>query len=60
VAAASYDEATKRWSITTDKGETFQAQYFISCAGISTGFQKFLSETSHCWLYWRVRGARPD
>jgi acetone monooxygenase len=34
VTAASYDEATKRWSITTDEGETFQAQYFISCAGM--------------------------
>ncbi len=32
--AASYDEAAKRWTITTDRGETFQAQYFISCAGM--------------------------
>ena len=34
VTAASYDEAAKRWLITTDKGETFQAQYFVSCAGM--------------------------
>ena len=34
VTAASYDEATKRWSLITDKDETFQAQYFISCAGM--------------------------
>ena len=34
VMAASYDEAAKRWTITTDRGETFQAQYFISCAGM--------------------------
>jgi hypothetical protein len=33
VTAASYDEAAKRWSITTDKGETLQAQSLISCAG---------------------------
>jgi cation diffusion facilitator CzcD-associated flavoprotein CzcO len=32
VTAASYDEAIKRWSITTDQGETFQAQYFIIAA----------------------------
>jgi acetone monooxygenase len=34
VTAAGYDEAAKRWSITTDKGETFQAQYLISCSGM--------------------------
>jgi acetone monooxygenase (methyl acetate-forming) len=34
VTAAHYDEAAKRWSITTDKGETLQAQYLISCAGM--------------------------
>jgi acetone monooxygenase (methyl acetate-forming) len=34
VTAASYDEAARRWSITTDKGETLQAQYLISCAGM--------------------------
>src|SRR5262249_60218888 len=34
VTTASYDEAAKRWTITTDRGDTFQAQYFISCAGM--------------------------
>ena len=34
VTAASYDEAAKRWTITTDRGETFQALYFISCSGM--------------------------
>src|SRR5271166_2130105 len=34
VTAASYDEAAKRWTITTDRGETFQAQFFISCGGM--------------------------
>jgi len=34
MTAASYDEASKRWFITTDKGETLQAQYLISCAGM--------------------------
>ena len=34
VTAAIYDEAAKRWSITTQKGERLQAQYLISCAGM--------------------------
>ena len=34
MTAASYDEAAKRWSITTDRGETFQTQYLISCSGM--------------------------
>jgi acetone monooxygenase len=34
VTAASYDEAAKRWTLTTDKGETLQAQYFITCTGM--------------------------
>lgn len=34
VTTAHYDEAAKRWTITTDKGETFQTQFFISCAGM--------------------------
>jgi acetone monooxygenase (methyl acetate-forming) len=34
VTAASYDEAARRWSITTDRGETLQAQHLISCAGM--------------------------
>ena len=34
VTAAVYDEAAKRWSITTDTGDTFLVQYLISCAGM--------------------------
>ena len=34
VTAARYDEAAKRWTITTDRDETFQAPYFISCSGM--------------------------
>lgn len=34
VTTAHYDEAAKRWTIITDKGETFQTQFFISCAGM--------------------------
>ena len=34
VTATSYDEAARRWSIATDKGDTLQAQYLISCAGM--------------------------
>ena len=34
VTAAGYDEAGKRWSITTDKGQTFRPQFLISCSGM--------------------------
>lgn len=34
VTGADYDETTKRWTISTDTGETFQVQYLISCAGM--------------------------
>ena len=34
VKAATFDEAAKRWTITTDNGDCFQAQFFISCAGM--------------------------
>ena len=34
VTAARYDETAKRWSINTDKGETFLARFLISCAGM--------------------------
>ena len=34
LTAATYDEAAKRWSITTEKRERLQAQYLISCAGM--------------------------
>lgn len=34
VTAASYDEAAKRWTITTDLGEQLQTRYFVTCAGM--------------------------
>eukprot|EP01034_Spumella_vulgaris_P041093 gene41093-50855_t len=34
VTAAHYDEAKKLWTISTDKGETVTARFFISCAGM--------------------------
>jgi cation diffusion facilitator CzcD-associated flavoprotein CzcO len=33
VTAASFDEGTDRWTITTDTGETVTAQYLISAVG---------------------------
>ena len=33
VTAASFDEGTGRWTITTDSGETVTAQYLISAVG---------------------------
>ncbi|WP_022974797.1 flavin-containing monooxygenase [Nevskia ramosa] len=34
VTVAHYDEANKLWTISTDKGETVTARFFISCAGM--------------------------
>ena len=34
VTAASYDEAARLWSITTEGGDTLQARFFITCAGM--------------------------
>lgn len=34
VTSAHYNENSKRWRITTDKGETVEAQYFITCGGM--------------------------
>ncbi len=34
VDSASYDEAKKRWVVKTDKGDTVEAQYLISCTGM--------------------------
>jgi acetone monooxygenase len=34
VTSAIFDEATERWRITTDAGETLETKYFISCAGM--------------------------
>jgi acetone monooxygenase len=34
VASAHYNEGTQRWTILTDKGETVETQYLISCSGM--------------------------
>jgi len=34
VTSAIYDEDSKQWTIGTDTGEVFQAQFFVSCAGM--------------------------
>ena len=34
VTAATYDEAARRWLVTTDKGQTIHAQFLISCTGM--------------------------
>lgn len=34
VTSAIFDEATERWRIKTDAGETLETKYFISCAGM--------------------------
>lgn len=34
VAAAHYDEAAGEWAVQTEQGETFRAQYLISCTGM--------------------------
>ena len=34
VTGAEWDEAAASWTIRTDKGDTLNAQFFISCAGM--------------------------
>lgn len=34
VDSAKYDEEAKRWSVTTDNGETMTGQFFITCTGM--------------------------
>jgi len=34
VASAVFNEATQRWTITTDKGDTIDAQFLITCCGM--------------------------
>ncbi len=34
VTEAAWDEAERRWTIRTDRGETLDAQFFITCAGM--------------------------
>lgn len=34
IASAHWDEDAKRWTLTSEAGETFAARYFVSCAGM--------------------------
>ncbi|WP_407115727.1 flavin-containing monooxygenase [Bradyrhizobium sp. LMG 9283] len=34
IASAVYNEATQRWTITTDKGEVIDTQFLIACTGM--------------------------
>ena len=34
VERAHFDEATKRWTVLTDKGDTIHAQFLITCCGM--------------------------
>ena len=34
IAGAQYDESTGRWTVTTDKGETIDTQFLVTCCGM--------------------------
>ena len=34
ITSAVFNEATQRWTITTDKGDTIDAQFLITCCGM--------------------------
>ncbi len=34
IASARWNEETGRWTLTTDKGETIDARYFVTCCGM--------------------------
>ena len=34
VTSAVFNEKTNRWTIQTDQGDTYDAQYFVTCAGL--------------------------
>lgn len=34
IKSAVYDEASKRWTLTTDSGQTIDTQFFITCTGM--------------------------
>src|SRR5690349_18827998 len=34
IEAAHFDEDRRRWTITTDRGDVIDAQFFVSCAGM--------------------------
>ena len=55
VESASWDDATSRWTVTTDDGATWRAQFLIEAVGLLsatkiphfTGQEKFQGETYH-------------
>ena len=55
VKSAHWNESTKRWAVTTDQGETYTAQFFMTCVGgLSApldppfpGYKKFKGQTFH-------------
>ena len=63
VTAATYDESTQRWTVTTDKGESFSAQFLVmGTGGLSTpmvppfpGHDTFKGLTLHT-AHWPKEG----
>ena len=63
VTAATYDESTQRWTVTTDKGESFSAQFLVmGTGGLSTpmvppfpGHDTFKGQTLHT-AHWPKEG----
>ncbi|TAM09038.1 MAG: NAD(P)/FAD-dependent oxidoreductase [Nevskiaceae bacterium] len=58
ITSARFDETTKRWQVTTDHGDHYDAQYFIPCTGILSapvipfpGKEKFRGRLCHT-AYW--------
>jgi cyclohexanone monooxygenase len=64
VTAAAYDEAARRWNITTDRGDTVSARFFITAVGCLSaammpdyvGLDDFTGEWHHTgrWPHERV------
>ena len=63
VTAATYDESTQRWTVTTDKGESFSTQFLVmGTGGLSTpmvppfpGHDTFKGQTLHT-AHWPKEG----
>ena len=55
VKSAHFNETTNRWTVTTEAGEVYSTQYFMTCAGgLSAplnapfkGYEKFKGQTFH-------------
>jgi cyclohexanone monooxygenase len=63
VTSAVYDEARERWTVTTDTGETVDAQFFITATGCLShsklpevpGLERFQGPTYHT-AHWPTDG----